>query len=280
MVNQCFFLMSELSSLCCQVHWGTSEWTSREWDATSIWGVWDSSQVLTLTFEFSSRWPHHLMPLNCFSSSLFLHSYPSLLPPPPLSFPFSFLSLPLFPPCLPSSASIPTVSPLLYISPLAHSSPLDASLPSPLRPLSQVSDRPISAPMIAVGVLAWQLSRRWQELGSAWELILPLLLQPSLSHHHERQRGRQKERKTIAINPSPPSTSFTNLVPFLHQTITMTVWPSHFANCLPKTFNFRRRRPAADGWYRLAYAGICCNLVPWVQILDTRVLCICPSLPW
>lgn len=144
------------------------------------------------------------MPLNCFSSSLFLHSYPSLPPPPPLSFPFSSLSLPHFPPCIPSSASIPPVSPLLYISPSAHSFPLSASLPSPLRPLSQVSDRPISAPMIAVGVLAWQLSQQWQEPGSAWELILPLPLplRPSPSHHDERQRGRRKERKTIAITPN------------------------------------------------------------------------------
>lgn len=143
------------------------------------------------------------MPLNCFSSSLFLHSYPSLPPPPPLSFPFSSLSLPHFPPCIPSSASIPPVSPLLYISPSAHSFPLSASLPSPLRPLSQVSDRPISAPMIAVGVLAWQLSQRWQEPGSAWELILPL--RPSPSHHDERQRGRRKERQTIAITPITPN---------------------------------------------------------------------------
>lgn len=57
------------------------------------------------------------MPLNCFSSSLFLHSYPSLPPPPPLSFPFSSLSLPHFPPCIPSSASIPPCLPTpLHIS--------------------------------------------------------------------------------------------------------------------------------------------------------------------
>lgn len=128
MANRCFFLMSEWPSHRCQVHRSTSSWTSREWDAKYMWGIWDSSQVLILTIEFSfvvSQWPHHLMPLNCFSLSLFLHSYPLI---------FFFLSLPRFPPGIPSSASISTVSSLLYISPLAHSSPLipPRSPPPPL----------------------------------------------------------------------------------------------------------------------------------------------------
>ncbi len=129
-----------------------------------------------------------LLPPSLFA---FLHIPPSL---PSLSFPFSFC---LYLTLLPASRApppSPLSPPLLYISPLAHSSPLDASLP-PLLPLSQVSDRPISAPMIAVGVLAWQLSRWWQEPGSAWELILPLLLRPSPSHHDDRQRGRERERQ-------------------------------------------------------------------------------------
>lgn len=87
---------------------------------------------------------------------LTLHSYPPPPPPPPLSLLLFCLS---FPPCIPSSTSIPSVSLLLYISASAQC----CCPPSPLCPLSQVSDRPISAPMIAVGVLAWQLSQRWQE---------------------------------------------------------------------------------------------------------------------
>lgn len=72
----------------------------------------------------SSRWPHHLMPLNCFSASRFLHSLPITAcrpppPPPALSFPL-FLSSPCFPHRIPSSASVPHVSPLFYISLLAH----------------------------------------------------------------------------------------------------------------------------------------------------------------
>lgn len=142
-------------------------------------GVWNSGQVLILTFEFSSPWPHHLMPLNCFSSSFILHSYP---PPPP----FPPLSLALF--CL-----FPSLRPELHLNPLSLPSPLHiclSTLPSPLRCLSQVSDRPISAPMIAVGVLAWQLSQRWQEWAQPGEQALPLLLQPNLfqtTTHPERQ---------------------------------------------------------------------------------------------
>lgn len=106
MVNRCFFLMSEWSPLCCQVHQSTSCSMTRVWDAKYMWGVWESSQVLILTFEFSSavsRWPRHLMPLHCFSSSpLFV-----FLPIPSLSFPFSFLSVPHFPPCIQSSTPSP-----------------------------------------------------------------------------------------------------------------------------------------------------------------------------
>lgn len=139
--------------------------------------------------------------------------------------------------------------------------------PSPLLllPLSQVSDRTISAPMIAVGVLAWQLSRRWQEPGSVWELILPLLLRPSPSRRDDRQKGRETDRQTEKEREEDDSyhpPSFTNPLSFSNQTISMTVRHSHFANCSPKTFNFRCRRPAADGWKRLVCEGICCNLTP------------------
>lgn len=68
---------------------------------------------------------------------------------------------------------------------------LDAPLPT-LLPLSQVSDRPISAPVIVLGVLVWQPSRRWQEPVSAWELILPLILRPSPFRHTNRKMGREK----------------------------------------------------------------------------------------
>lgn len=54
-----------------------------------MWGDWDSSQVLMLTFEFSSvmsQWPHHLMPLNCFSPSLL--AFLPIPTPPSLSFSF------------------------------------------------------------------------------------------------------------------------------------------------------------------------------------------------
>lgn len=157
-----------------------------------MWGVWNSSQVLILTFEFSSRWPHHLMPLNCFSASRFLHSYPSL-PPVLLLLLYRSLFFLSFPYRIPSSASVPHVSPLFYISLLAHFPVFVPPSLSPLRPLSQVSDRPISAPMIAVGVLAWQLSQQWQEPGSAWELILPLLLL-LLPPWWETERETERER--------------------------------------------------------------------------------------
>lgn len=116
-----------------------------------MWDVLNSGQVHILTFELSSPWPHHLMPLKFFSSSFILHLY---LPPPP-SPPLSLALFCLFP-------SLPE----LHLYPFGLPSSLHiclSTLPSPLRCLSQVSDRPISAPMIAVGVLAWQLSQRWQE---------------------------------------------------------------------------------------------------------------------
>lgn len=80
-----------------------------------MWGVWNSSQVPILTFEFSSRWPHHLMPLNCFSASCFLHSSPSV---PPLLLYRSFFSLfPLLPPPHPELRLRPPCLPsLLHIS--------------------------------------------------------------------------------------------------------------------------------------------------------------------
>lgn len=189
--------MSKWPSLCCQVHRSTSCRTSREWDAKYLWGVWNSSQVLILTFEFSSvvsRWPHHLLPLSCFSLSLFLHSSQRLLSLAPLSVLFSsLLSLPHFSTPRMSSASISTVS--LSLSPSLH---IFFSTPWPLPGLpplslrcSQLSDSPISAPMIAVvGVLVWQLSRRWQEPSSAWE---PLDRQPQSERQTEEEikRGRR-----------------------------------------------------------------------------------------
>lgn len=175
-------------------------------------GVLNSSQVLILTFEFSSPWPHHLMPLV-------LHLYPSPPPPPPLSLLLSCLS---FPPSVPSSASIPSVSPLHYISASAHC----RCPPSPLCPLSQVSDRPISAPMIVVGVLAWQLSQWWQE----WAQPGSKCCLCSHSRTRLTQRPILRDRQEISL-PPPPAVSFAPLLP-----PAPTMHTRHFGNCLPKTF--------------------------------------------
>ena len=238
---------------------------TRVWDAKYMWGVWDSSQVLILTFEFSSvvsRRPHHLMPLNCFSCSPLF----AFLPIPPLSFPFSFLSLPHFPPCIPSS-TLSSVSLLLYISPLAHSSLVNASTPPPFAPslpgewqthkCSHDSGGGVSVTAIAVVTGAGLSLGANTASASAAEPLSPWR-QTERKTDRQTDRLRKRERETIAIIPP----SFTNPLPFSNQTISMTVRHSHFANCSPKTFNFRRRRPAADGWKRLVCAGICCNLTP------------------
>lgn len=142
----------------CQVNWSTSCRSSPECrDTKYMWGVWDSSQVPILTFEFLSvvsQWPHHLM--SVFSAAALFAS---------LSIAFFILAFPSvstsFSQCIPSSSPASPFSAYLPWHTLFPSVP--PFLPPPL---SQVSDRPISAPMIAVGVLAWQLSRRWQEPGS------------------------------------------------------------------------------------------------------------------
>lgn len=215
-----------------------------------MWGVLNSSQVLILTFEFSSPWPHHLMPLV-------LDSYPPPPPPPPLS----LLSCLSSPPSVPSSASIPSVSPLHYISASAHC----RCPPFPLCPLSQVSDRPISAPMIVVGVLAWQLSQWWQECaqpGSKRCLY-------SCSRTRLTQWPILRDRQEISL--PPPAVSFAPLL-----SPSPTVHTRHFGNCLPNNnnnyfFNIRKARSMMDGRWGYGEIGSV-SLNPWYQIILHLIL--------
>lgn len=140
-----------------------------------MWDALNSGQVLTLTFEFSSPRPHHLMPLNCFSPPLILHSYP---PPPP---PYSFISPSFstsFPPCVPSSTSIPPVCPLLYISASAHRRcpplSLAPSLPGEWQAHKCSNDSGGSVSLTAIAAVTG--------VGSAWAQVPPPLLQPNPSH--------------------------------------------------------------------------------------------------
>lgn len=201
-----------------------------------MWDVLNSSQVLTLTFEFSSPWPHHLMPLT-------LHSYPPPPSPPPLSLLLFCLSVPS---CIPSSTSIPLVSLLLYISASAQC----CCPPSPLCPLSQVSDRPISAPMIAVGVLAWQLSKWWQEWAQPGSKCC--LCCCSQTHLTERPMLRDRQQA-----------STTTFCIFCHTATcySPTLRTRHFGNCLPRLwFYIQKAGNMMDG--RWGFAEIANNRAP------------------
>lgn len=152
-----------------------------------MWGVLNSSQVLILTFEFSSPWPHHLMPLV-------LDSYPP--PPPPSSFISPFLpffsslcaKLRLNPICLPSSLYIClSTLPLLSFS-------LVPSLPGEWQAHKCSNDSGGSVSLTAIAVVTG--------VGSAWEQALPLLSQLNLSHtmtYPERQTGDKSSTTTCCI---------------------------------------------------------------------------------
>lgn len=185
--------------------------------------------------------------------------------PSPLSSPFACC---LFLTFLPASERLSTFSPLLHVSPLAHPPSL----------CSQVSDRPISAPMIVAGVLAWQLSRQWQEpepsLGAnVASAATAELLSLRQTDRRGRARDRQGEREMKRGRRHP--------LPSSHSPAKQSPWSSHFANCMSKTFNFSHRRPSADGRQRLVGRGILQPLsILGIGIIDTSVLCTCPSLPW